>query len=186
MKAFILSDGEYATEQLEHLTVLVRRVFKQSGFSVTEKQLSPMELDYCKGCFGCWIHTPGECVIRDSMADINRAAMQSDAAVYLVPVVFGQYSANMKNAVDRWIPNILPFFKLRHNGETIHPARYDSNPQFIMLGYGEELAAEDKTLFEHITTNHRGNGTVLFYEGDDAATEQTLRGLTFTKAGAEI
>ncbi len=186
MNAYILSDGEYATPQLERLSALVKRVLEPRGFTVTEKQLLPMELDYCRGCFGCWIQTPGECVIKDSMADINRGMMQSDVAIYLVPVVFGQYSANMKNALDRWIPNILPFFKVRKNGDTIHPARYERNPQFIMIGYGEGLTADDKDLFAKITIAHRENGIVVFYEGDDAATEKVLHGLHLTKAGAEI
>ncbi|HPJ02066.1 MAG TPA: NAD(P)H-dependent oxidoreductase [Candidatus Limiplasma sp.] len=186
MKAYILSDGEFATNALEQLNALVRRVLDSKGFAVTEKRLQPQELAYCRGCFGCWVKTPGECVIRDSMADINRDSMQSDVAVYLVPVVFGQYSANMKNALDRWIPNILPFFEVRKNGETIHPARYLENPAFIMIGYGDGLSAEEKALFTSITTNHRENGIVLFYEGDDQKTEQALDALKLEKAGALV
>lgn len=186
MKAYILSDGEYATNQLETLDALVKRVLEKQGFAITEKRLQPMELDYCMGCFGCWIKTPGECVIRDSMTDINRGTMQSDVAIYLVPVVFGQYSANMKKALDRWIPNILPFFEVRKNGDTIHPARYEKNPRFIMIGYGEELTAEDRDLFEKITTKHRENGVVLFYDGDDEMMEQALGMLKLEKAGARI
>lgn len=186
MKAYILSDGEYATDQLEKLDALVKRVLAERGFAITEKRLAPMELDYCMGCFGCWIKTPGECVIRDSMADINRGTMQSDVAVYLVPVVFGQYSANIKNALDRWIPNILPFFELRKNGDTIHPARYEKNPCFVMIGYGEGLTAEDRELFESITASHRENGTVLFYDGNDAELERALRSQSLAKAGARI
>ncbi|MBE0601191.1 MAG: flavodoxin family protein [Firmicutes bacterium] len=186
MNAYILSDGEYATDQLKKLDALVKRFLETKGFAVTRRQLEPMELDYCRGCFGCWIKTPGECVIRDAMADINRGTMQSDVAVYLTPVVFGQYSANMKNALDRWIPNILPFFQARRNGDTIHPSRYAENPQFIMIGYGERLSADDKDLFAKITTRHRENGTVLFYEDDDAKLTQALGALTLHKAGALI
>lgn len=186
MQAYILSDGEFATERLDKLSALVKRVLAQKGFTVVEKQLRPRELDYCMGCFGCWVKTPGECVIRDTMADINRGTMQSDVAVYLVPVVFGQYSANIKNALDRWIPNILPFFNVRKNGDTIHPARYDKNPQFVMIGYGDGLTPEDRDLFEKITVNHRENGAVLFYDGDDAKTERALGALSLVKAGALV
>lgn len=186
MKAYILSDDEYATDKLEKLDVLVKRFLEQKGFAVAEKRLLPMELDYCMGCFGCWIKTPGECVIKDSMADINRDTMQSDVAVYLVPVVFGQYSANIKNALDRWIPNILPFFEVRRNGDTIHPARYEKNPLFIMIGYGDGLTPEDKDLFTKITTRHRENGVVLFYEGDGQKLEQSLQAQKLEKAGALV
>ena len=74
----------------------------------------------------------------------------------------------MKNAIDRWIPNILPFFITKKNGATSHPQRYETNPRLVMIGYGDGLTAEDKRLFLDITDNHRENGEVLFYEGDCA------------------
>ena len=184
MKAYILSDGEYETEALLRLDTVVKRVLAQKGFTVTEKRLQPGELAYCQGCFGCWIKTPGECVIRDAMVDINRETMASDVVIYLTPVVFGQYSANIKNAIDRWIPNILPFFKVNENGSTMHPARYAQNPQYVMFGYGDALEAEDIRLFTEITTGHRANGAVLIYEGDDEAAEEALRAVDLQKAGA--
>ncbi len=183
MKAYILSDGEYETQTLHRLYALVKRVLEQKGFSVTEKQLQKNELAFCKGCFGCWIKTPGECVIKDAMAGINRETMASDVVIYLIPIVFGQFSANIKSALDRWIPNVLPFFIQTKTGATMHPARYERNPQYVMLGYGDALTAEDKRLFSDITTKHRENGTVLIYEGDDAATGRALEALTLQRMG---
>ena len=186
MQAYILSDGEYETPQLEQLDALVKRVLENKGIAIAEKRLLPQELDFCRGCFGCWVKTPGECVIKDSMADINRAMMNSDIAVYLTPVVFGQFSANMKNALDRWIPNILPFFIDRADGSTMHPARYEKNPQFIMIGYGDGLTDEDRELFTNITKKHRSNGAVLFYDGDDQTTEEALDALSLRRTEGEV
>ena len=89
MKAFVLSDSEFATEQLEELDAAVGRYLEERGYEVTKKRLGSKELGYCRGCFGCWIRTPGECVIRDAMEDINRRTAAADTVVYLVPVVFG-------------------------------------------------------------------------------------------------
>ena len=186
MKAYILSDSEFETERLEKLDALVKRCLSKQGFEITEKRLSSGELDYCRGCFGCWVKTPGECVIRDSMADINRTAMASDVVIYLVPVVFGQYSANMKNALDRWIPNILPFFIIKPNGDTMHPARYAENPQYVMIGYGDDLTEEDARLFEDITTRHRDNGAVLMYADDDEKMEQALLATDLQRKGERL
>jgi len=174
MNAYIVSDGEYETDTLLRLDALVKRVLTEKGFAIAEKRLRPAELAWCRGCFGCWVKTPGECVIRDAMADINRANVQNDVMVYLTPIVFGQYSANIKSALDRWIPNALPFLVAHPNGGTTHPPRYAANAQYIMLGYGDGLTAEDKRLFSQITVKHRANGTVLIYEGDDERTEQEL------------
>ena len=44
--------------------------------------------------------------------------MTSDVVVYLCPVVFGQFSANMKYAIDRWLPNMLPYFITKDDGST--------------------------------------------------------------------
>lgn len=186
MNAHIISDGEYETEALLRLDTMVRRVLADKGFTVTEKRLKEEELAFCRGCFGCWVKTPGECVVHDAMAELNRAVIQSDVAVYLSPIVFGQYSANIKSAVDRWLPNLLPFFITRKDGATMHPARYETNPQFIIIGYGEDLTAEDARLFTDITVRHRENGTVLVYTGDDAATEAALRAIDMHRAGDRI
>jgi multimeric flavodoxin WrbA len=186
VKAYVLTDGEFDTGRFRQLDSLVGRVLEAQGFSVARRRLEPGELNFCKGCFGCWVKTPGECVIKDSMGEINRDSMQSDVVAYLVPVVFGQYSANMKNALDRWIPNILPFFAIRANGDTIHPARYETNPQMVMIGYGDGLTDEDARLFRDITTKHRDNGAVLIYDGDDEKLERELKAVRLERSGEFI
>jgi hypothetical protein len=119
------------------------------------------------GCFGCWVKTPGECVIKDDIGSINRAVMNSDVVVYLCPIVFGQYSANIKNAIDRWLPNMLPFFVTRPDGSTMHPRRYDTYPAQIMIGYGEGLTKQDAELFTDIIKKHRSNVEAFVYNEND-------------------
>ena len=92
----------------------------------------------------------------------------------------------MKNAIDRWIPNILPFFDTRANGATTHPARYANNPQYLMIGYGEGLADADKQLFVDITKDHRENGEVFFYEDDDDAMRAALAACGMNKTGDRL
>lgn len=186
MKAYLLSDSEFDTEHLRRLGALVRRVLTQKGFVITEKRLEQEELAYCVGCFGCWVKTPGECMMKDAMVEINRTSMASDVVVYLTPVVFGQFSANIKSALDRWIPNILPFFISRPDGSTIHPARYETNPQMVMIGYGDDVTDEDVALFCDITAKHRKNGAVLFYRGDDEQTEQALLAVRLHRTGDRL
>lgn len=121
MKAFIVSDNEYSTEIYEKLSSQLKDLLSRKGFEIEETAIGRDTLAFCKGCFGCWIKTPGECVISDGIASLNHKAMTSDLAVYLCPIVFGQYSANMKCAIDRWLPNMLPFFMTRPDGSTMHP-----------------------------------------------------------------
>ena len=183
MKAYILSDGEFAGERLEKLQAAVKRCLSENGLEVVERRLEAEELKHCVGCFGCWVKTPGQCVRKDSMDGINRAMINSDVAVYLVPLVFGQFSANMKSAIDRWLPNVLPFFYIRQDGATMHPARYANNPRIVMIAYGDGLTAEDTELFRDITTKHRRNGEILVYADDDEKLIRELSAIDLRKAG---
>jgi hypothetical protein len=164
MKAYILSDRDYQTDAYTRLLTQVKNVL--SGFDIEEKQIGRGDIHYCMGCFGCWVKKPGECMIADDIAGINHAMMNSDVVVYLCPVVFGQFSANMKYALDRWLPNMLPFFEVRKDGSTMHPRRYESYPKQIMIGNGDDLDTEDAQLFKDITQKHRASVTVLIDDGD--------------------
>jgi multimeric flavodoxin WrbA len=185
MKALIISDKEYRTPVFERLNAQLKEYLSAKGFDIEETAVGRETLAFCKGCFGCWVKTPGECVMSDGMADINRAFMSSDIAVHLCPIVFGQFSANIKNAIDRWLPNILPFFIVRKDGSTMHPARYSSYPKQLMIGYSDGLDEEDKQLFADITRKHRNNVETFVYDGD-AGLSETLSGLTFERAEGNL
>ena len=172
MKAYILSDKDYQTAA--YVRLLDQAKDALLGFETEEKQLGRNDIHYCVGCFGCWTKKPGECVIGDDLASINRAMMTSDVVVYLVPVIFGQFSANIKYALDRWLPNMLPFFESRKDGSTMHPRRYTSYPRQIMIGYGDSLSAEDAQLFTDITKKHRNNIDILIDDGTDRQIKSTF------------
>jgi len=168
MQAYLISDGEFETSCQSELKELIKGYFAGRGFSVLEKTIQRDELAFCRGCFDCWVKTPGECVMRDGITEINRACMTSDVVVYLCPVVFGQFSANMKYAIDRWLPNMLPYFIVRKDGSTMHSPRYQDYPAQIFLGYSEHLSETEMQLFTDINKKHRSSVTVLFDNGDDA------------------
>jgi multimeric flavodoxin WrbA len=185
MKALIISDSEYRTETFQQLERLVHTILSQKGFDIEEARIERDELGYCMGCFGCWIKKPGECVINDKMASINRSFINSDAVFYLSPVVFGQYSCNIKNTLDRWLPNVLPFFITRKDGATMHPPRYKEYPAQIIIGYGEELADDEMKLFSSIS-KHRASPSILFYQGDDKETAATIKKLALKRHGGDL
>lgn len=188
MKALIISDLEYQTETFEPLLVLVKQFLDEKNYQVECSELCREDLAFCKGCFGCWIKKPGECVIDDKMTYLNKAYINSDVTIFLSPVVFGQFSANIKNVRDRWIPNILPFFERRPDGSTIHPSRYLVYPKQIIIGYGRELSEEDIKLFKAITKNHLRNIEVLVYQGSGSESTiiDALAGIELKKVGAAL
>ena len=185
MQAYMLYDNEFNTLSFQTLHDQVMHYLQSKGFNIIERGIGKGDLDYCMGCFGCWIKKPGECVIPDTMADINRDYIQSDVVACLCPVVFGQFSANIKNALDRWIPNVLPFFGKRPDGSTTHPGRYESYPKQIMIGYADDATDEDIQLFHDITRKHRREVDTLWYHhGDDLSHD--LSSITLQRVGVAL
>ena len=164
MKAYIISDGEYETTIYKMLSRQVATFFEERGFEIERKIIQKGELHFCLGCYSCWTKKPGECVIDDSMEQINRTFNGSDVVVYLSPIIFGQYSPNIKNAIDRWLPNVLPLFVKKPDATTGHPARYLSNPKMIIVGYGDAVSKEDSRLFKNVV-KHRKDVEVFVFSG---------------------
>lgn len=100
----------------------------------------------CNGCFGCWIKTPGQCLINDKGWEIAGKIIRSDLLVYSTPITFGGYSYQLKKMVDRVIPNTLPFFE-QVNGEIHHKKRYQHNPNLLGIGYQHEKDPESERIF---------------------------------------
>lgn len=186
MKAYIIYDNEYRTESFLKLYRSIKEYLQEKSFDITETGIGRGDLAHCLGCFGCWIKTPGECVIPDLMKEINQTYMNSDVVVYICPIVFGQFSANIKNALDRWIPNILPFFEIREDGSTVHTCRYQSYPTHIMLAYADQLTDEDTRIFTDININHRKSVEVIIYHNDDQRLKEKLSEVVLERAGAMI
>lgn len=186
MKATIITDKDYKTELFEKLDASVTSFLKSKGFETEHFNIGRNDLAFCMGCFGCWIKKPGECVINDMISHINRSFINSDAVIYLSPIVFGQFSANIKNSLDRWIPNVLPFFIKRPDGSTIHPSRYDSYPKVIIIGYGNDISEEDIQLFFDITKKHRNNADVLIYKNVNQHITEELGKLNLERAGGYL
>lgn len=164
MKAYIISDGDYKTAIYEKLSEQVDEFFSNRGFQIEKKNIQKGDLHFCIGCYGCWTKKPGECVINDSMTQINLTLNCSDVVVYLSPIVFGQYSPNIKNAIDRWLPNLLPLFVMKPDGTTGHPPRYQSKPQMVVIGYGNMVPTEEEILFKEVVRHRTGVEVFVFVE----------------------
>lgn len=91
----------------------------------------------CTGCFGCWLRTPGICVIDDDCRPIAREIARADRLVFLTPVVFGGYHPDLKAVLERSIGIFTPFFRV-FRGEMHHPLRAKGKAyEFIGVGIQE-------------------------------------------------
>lgn len=186
MIATLLSDKDDHSASYTDLRNLACDFLNGKGFETTTVPIGRGDVAFCTGCFGCWVKKPGECVIADGLAAINHSCMNSDVVIYLSPIVFGQFSANMKTVIERWLPNMLPFFQTRSDGSTMHPARYRQYPQQIILGCGDGVLQEDRQLFIDITKKHRRNVEALIYIGSKADTLAALSKIALSRVGAQL
>jgi len=133
MDALVL-DGRRSEDGLSaavHETLL--RTLAEAGLEVESMALRGLDIRHCVGCFGCWVQTPGECVVDDPARGIARAFISSDLVVLLTPVTFGGYSSQLKKALDRIICLVSPLFT-RIEGEVHHRPRYRRYPRLLAVG----------------------------------------------------
>jgi multimeric flavodoxin WrbA len=99
---------------------------------VTTLTLREMEIKQCVGCWGCWVKTPGECVIADDSHQVCRAVINADFVLFASPMVMGFPSALLKRTMDRLIPLVHPYIVV-DQGEAHHVARYENYPRVGLL-----------------------------------------------------
>lgn len=97
----------------------------------------------CAGCFGCWLKTPGQCVIKDGFDQMPSLIHEADEVVIISKYSYGGFSSSVKNILDRSIGYILPFFRIV-NGQMHHKLRYHEDKAFSFIFRGSSISKEDK------------------------------------------
>jgi multimeric flavodoxin WrbA len=139
MKIVIL-DGQSELENKRwsaYMSTLVVQL-QQKGHEVNHFVLKDFNIHHCTGCFGCWVKTPGICVIDDDSREINRQSIQADFILWASPLVMGFPTYHLKKKLDRSIPLIHPYFEMV-NGEVHHLPRYEKYPLFGLLLQPEKM-----------------------------------------------
>ncbi|KHD37495.1 flavodoxin [Clostridium acetobutylicum] len=162
MKILLICDKDKRTIPSEVLKKDLLGFFSYKNFETKVIEAGRNSFKHCIGCFSCWIKTPGKCVLKDSMSEVNKSYINSDIVIYLTPIIFGQYSANIKTIIDRAQPYCLPFFKVI-NGIIKHPLRYEKTPKEIIIAYGEDVTKEEKRTFQDLIDNHGRSYRDVFY-----------------------
>ncbi|OCN01678.1 flavoprotein [Clostridium sp. W14A] len=138
---------------------------KQSGIRVISDN---GKIRHCVGCFGCWVKTPGQCVIHDGYETVSALLAQCEELILISRCFYGGFSPFVKNVVDRNISYSLPDFTIR-NGEMHHKGRYDNRFKLSVCFYGENMTETERQtareLVQANTVNLNGTaGEVHFAE----------------------
>ena len=190
MKALVLNGAEDEESIVNTVSDYLIDFLRINGHEVEVIALRTENIASCLGCFGCWLKTPGECVINDAGRALPRKVIQSDMVFLLTPVAFGMYSSGLKRALDRFpCPILLPFFK-NINGEIHHAKRYDKYPAVIAFGAlpnpDEESENTFKTLVVRNSINlHTTAISSIVYSTDERQTIKEKVITTLSKAGVQ-
>ena len=147
MKALILDGTTCDNSILKIAREYIEAMVKDAQWERTSFTLRDIKIDHCLGCFSCWHKTPGVCIIDDVGRNIAQHETESDFWIFLTPVTFGGYSSELKKAIDRTIPFILPYF-MRVKGEIHHTPRYKKRPHLVVLGSIEKPDPISEEIFK--------------------------------------
>ena len=149
MRALVLNGALAGDEGLGPIEEAVTSDLVASGWTVERVQLRDVFIAYCKGCFDCWVKTPGICATRDGAGVVTRALARSDLVTLLSPITFGGYSSELKKALDRSIGIVSPFF-MRLDGEVHHQPRYSRYPALLGIGVSEDRDPDEAQIFARL------------------------------------
>ncbi len=121
---------------------------------VTILDLREMDIRYC---FGCWLKTPGECIVADGSRDVCCEFVSPDLVLFASPIIMGFTSALLKKAHDKLIPLLLPYIGI-YRKECHHVPRYEKYPRIgLLLEKGEDTNEEDVEIIADIYRRDASN-----------------------------
>jgi multimeric flavodoxin WrbA len=187
MKVLILDGTKSNNNESTKIFDLILEELKKLNWDITSIVLEDKNIDYCTGCFGCWVQTPGECVFKDYEENVVRNMVHSDLIIYLTPIMFGGYSSILKKALDRQIGRVLPYFT-KIDGEVHHPKRYEKQQSLLSIGLLDKLDTEKEEIFKTLVARNAINmwapfqRAIIYLKGED----ETEFSNNFSKALMEV
>jgi len=122
---------------------------------------------HCVGCFGCWVKTPGECLIKDDISRMGAMLARCSRVIIVSRCVYGGYSPAVKRVLDRSLSYVHPDFTKR-KGRMHHKRRYDNVYDSEIHFYGDITDAEKATAQKVAEANNInfgcGSVSVRFYD----------------------
>ncbi len=127
--------------------------------------IEDMDINYCRGCFSCWVKNPGRCIYRDDIDEVLKSIVKADLFLIVSPLDAGFITSEAKKALDRIIPLVLPFIK-GYGGECHHVPRYERNADLgiLLLDEGSGIEDEAKDIvfesFDRLAKNFHANKVI--------------------------
>lgn len=100
MKIVVLKSSGHTHGSSNLLADAFIRGAKESGHTITEIDVYKANVKPCTGCVACGYE--GTCVQRDDMTSIRQNILDSDMIVFVTPLYYYGFSAQLKTVIDRF------------------------------------------------------------------------------------
>ncbi len=113
-------------------------------------------IQHCVGCFGCWVKTPGKCVIHDGYENTGVDMSRCTELILISECCYGSVSPFVKTVLDRSISYVHPDFVIR-KGEMHHKRRYKNIIALSAYFYGNSVTEAEKETARNIIESNAFN-----------------------------
>lgn len=110
----------------------------------------------CMGCFGCWVKTPGRCVIHDGYENAGILMGKCTELILVSRCYYGSVSPFVKMVQDRAISYMHPDFVAR-KGEMHHKRRYQNEITLSAYFYGDDITDLEKATAREVIAANADN-----------------------------
>lgn len=167
-----------------------------AGAEIVKVFLAEKQIQYCRGCFSCWMVTPGQCVLDDDMKSILTEAAGADVLVLASPLYIDTVSGLLKVFLERLVVKGDPHFSKTTNGESRHWQKPgEKTPRLVMIsncGFPERSHFQAMSLWvRRVALNMQTELLGEFYASQGGLLAQDLPQVKsylhwLTRAGREI
>lgn len=127
------------------------------------------DINYCKGCFNCWVKTPMNCIFNDKCEKTSKYFLNAEKIVIISKCIYGSFSSKVKKILERNIGYVMPHFTIRNN-EVHHKMRNNNKPNVIVIFYGD-ITDKDKIISNELVNRNKLNfnydSTKIYYLKDE-------------------
>lgn len=148
MKKTIISGVTNGSPGIPFLNLLIAGIQKKHEIQLFE--IHKMDISFCTGCWGCWVKTPGECIIKDEMHRILKGMINSDLVIFVSPITLGYVNGPVKKIMDRTIPLVHPYIEMVEN-ECHHLKRYQKYPGIgLIMDIQQKIEGVEKDILKKL------------------------------------
>ena len=154
MNLLVLRSNPRKNGYTQRITDLFVRGAREAGGEIIDIDLCALDLKHCLGCYGCWIQTPGKCVLGDGMEGLLQRFLDADAVIFASPLNAYGVNSHLKIYLDRTLTITKPGFEITAKGlignRLRFPEKWPKKMAAIVVGAfkGQENFSAVRSTFE--------------------------------------